>query len=907
MTISSSTRKAGPYTGNGVTTSFSFSFKVFTAADLQVVKTDLAGVESNLVLGTDYTVTLNANQNSNPGGSITATSAPASGIKITITSDLAYTQPVDLTNQGGFYPDVINAALDRATIQIQQLNEQVGRSAKLPISNQTDADALSADIVRLAASANNIDIVANDKANVDAVAGNATNINTVAGSIANVNAVGNNIANVNAVAGNATNINAVNANSANITAVAGNATNINAVNANSANINTVAGNNTNVTTVATNIASVNSAASNMAAIIDAPNQAAAAASSAAAAAASAASGMYSAVQDKSTNYTVVSGDAGDLIRVTTSGGARTITLPQISGAGIGDGFKIAIVKWTGDANAVTVARSGSDTINGATSYTIGNQYSSVTFVADLETAQWFAAASGLGTTNANVDTFSGDGSTVAFTLSGDPGTKNNTMVEVGGVYQNKATYSVSGTTLTFSTAPANGVSIEVNWNSPLAIGAPSDDTVSTAKLQASSVTTAKIADANVTTAKLADGALAATTQGLAKMADGFFTATAGALAKFADGFLSATTAGRAKMADLFVTTAKLDNNAVTPAKMANSGSEFGLNNRIINSRMEIDQANSGAAVTHSGGGDMYGPDMFVFNSNGTPQFSVQQVADAPPGYKYSAKITTTTAGTPAAGDFSYFAQYIEGVMVSDLAFGTASASPVTASFWVKSSLTGTFGAALKNGTNNRAYPFSFTINSANTWEQKFVNIPGDTTGTWATDNTIGMKLSIDIGSGPNNKGTAGAWNATANIGVTGGVNLVATAGATMNITGLDLRKGTYPSAPPADWRPYGTELALCQRYFQLFGGAGGAATSSQIHANCKFPVEMRAAPTVAVFNATSSLVGLNRPAANATGVASVWQVDRYSAGVAVNSSDTGMTAGSVAWLFGQCLSASARL
>jgi hypothetical protein len=191
--------------------------------------------------------------------------------------------------------------------------------------------------------------------------------------------------------------------------------------------------------------------------------------------------MYSAVQDKSANYTVVAGDAGDLIRVTTTSGAVTITLPTIST--VSDGFKIAIVKWTGDANAVTVARSSTNTINGATSVTIGAQYSSTIFVADFETNQWFAASSGLGTSNVAVDAFSGDNSTVAFTLSADPGSENNTQVYVSGVYQEKDTYTVSGTTLTFSTAPPTGTSnIEVVSSAPLAIGTPSDGTVTTAKL-----------------------------------------------------------------------------------------------------------------------------------------------------------------------------------------------------------------------------------------------------------------------------------------------------------------------------------------------------------------------------------------------------------------------------------------
>lgn len=220
-----------------------------------------------------------------------------------------------------------------------------------------------------------------------------------------------------------------------------------------------------------------------------------AANSAALAAAYVASGLYSSVIDKSANYTVVLGDAGALIRVTTTSGAIAITLPAIST--VPDGFKLAVVKWTGDSNAVTVSRSGSDTINGATSVSIGTQYSSTTFVADLESAQWFASSSGVGATNVNVQAFSGNGSTVAFTMSSDAGNENNTQVFVSGIYQEKDTYSLSGTTLTFSTAPPTGTSnIEVVWTTPLAIGTPSDGTV----------TTAKIVDANVTAAKLASGA-----------------------------------------------------------------------------------------------------------------------------------------------------------------------------------------------------------------------------------------------------------------------------------------------------------------------------------------------------------------------------------------------------------------
>lgn len=441
MTISSSTRKAGPFTGNGTTATYPFAFKIFQASDLLVVKTTPAGVESTLTLITDYTVSLNADQNSSPGGSITLTAGNlASGYLVTMTSQVPYTQTTDLTNQGGFYPAVITNALDKLTIQTQQLEEQVNRSAKLPISSTTDADALVADIVLLADSAANIDTVA-------------------------------------------TNITAVNTNATNITAIQNASTNAtNAAASASAAASSASSASSSASTATTQASSASTSASN-------------AASSAAQAAASAASGMYSAVQDKSANYTVVVDDAGDLIRVTTTSGAVTITLPQIST--VSDGFKVAIVKWTGDGNAVNVARSGSDTINGATSYSLGAQYGSVTLVADFETNTWFAAASGLGTSNVVVDRFSGNGSTTAFTLSGDPGAKNNTAIYISGVYQAKSTYSWSGTTITFSAAPPSGTNnIEVVWTAPLAIGTPSDGTV----------TTAKIADAAVTAAKMAAGA-----------------------------------------------------------------------------------------------------------------------------------------------------------------------------------------------------------------------------------------------------------------------------------------------------------------------------------------------------------------------------------------------------------------
>jgi hypothetical protein len=502
MTISSTNRRAGPYSGNGSQTAFPFSFKVFQASDMLVVKVQVStNIETTLTLTTDYTVALNADQNSNAGGNINLVTALPTGYKLVVSSKVEYLQETDLTNQGGFYPEVITDALDRLTIEAQQLKEGLDRAAQLPITSEADAAALVADIVRIADSADNLDTVATNITNVNTVATNITNVNTVAGISSNVTTVAGIASNVTTVAGISTNVTSVAGNATNINAVAGNATNINAVNSNSTNINAVAGNSTNINAVNSNSTNINTCATNISAIIDAPTQAANAASSAAAAAASAASGMYSAVQDKSANYTVVAADAGDLIRVTTTSGAVTITLPLIGSTGITDGFKIAVVKWTSDSNAVNIARSGSNTINGATSAQIGSQYSQIIFVADAETSTWFASQTGLGATNINVDVFSGNASTTAFTLSSDPSSKNNTYVSISGVYQAKSTYSVSGTTLTFSTAPPTGTSnIEVVYGTPLAIGTPSDGTVSTSKLVDANVTYAKIQ--NVTSGKV---------------------------------------------------------------------------------------------------------------------------------------------------------------------------------------------------------------------------------------------------------------------------------------------------------------------------------------------------------------------------------------------------------------------
>jgi hypothetical protein len=287
----------------------------------------------------------------------------------------------------------------------------------------------------------------------------------------------------------------------------------------------------------------------------------------------------------------------------------------------------------------------------------------------------------------------------------------------------------------------------------------------------------------------------------------------------------------------------------------NTTDRYGFVNRIINGDMRIDQRNAGAAVTTS---SAFPVDRFsAFNST-DGAFSAQQDSSAPAGFVNSVKWTTTTAdGTLTTDQNAQIFQRIEGTNVSDLGWGTASAKTVTLSFWVRSSLTGTFGGALKNSANTRSYPFTYAISVADTWEQKSVVIDGDTSGTWLTTNGIGVTLTFGLGAGPDRSGTAGAWNSNNNNSATGAVSVIGTLNATWYITGVQLEVGSV--ATPFERRPYGTELALCQRYYQKPGNAIWRGNNSSATGNfyywMPFATTMRAAPTMGVGTPTYSNAG----------------------------------------------------
>jgi len=272
-------------------------------------------------------------------------------------------------------------------------------------------------------------------------------------------------------------------------------------------------------------------------------------------------------------------------------------------------------------------------------------------------------------------------------------------------------------------------------------------------------------------------------------------------------------------------------------------------NLIINGDMRIDQRNAGASVS---GTTVYPVDRFRADEVTDGVTSCQQVSDAPADFSYSLKVTTTTADASLGADqYCRTRHRIEGYQIADFGWGTADAKSVTLSFWVKSSLTGTFGGALSNSAANRNYGIEYAISSANTWEYKTITIPGDTSGTWLTTNGIGIRLDFGLGVGTDySVATAGSWTSTSNALTTttaGLVSVIGTLNATWQITGVQLEVGSV--ATPFEHRSYGDELARCQRYYEngsyyIRYGISNSSITAACYTPAYFIVQKRDVPTV---------------------------------------------------------------
>ena len=277
-----------------------------------------------------------------------------------------------------------------------------------------------------------------------------------------------------------------------------------------------------------------------------------------------------------------------------------------------------------------------------------------------------------------------------------------------------------------------------------------------------------------------------------------------------------------------------------------------LKNRIINGAMVIDQRNAGASVTPTNG--QYVIDRYFASLSQASKYTVQQNAGSvtpPVGFTKYLGVTSSSAYSVVTGDYFLISQRIEGFNTADLAWGTANAKTVTLSFQVYSSLTGTFGGSLCNNALNRSYPFTYTISSANTWTTVSITIAGDTTGTWETSTSTGIQVNFGLGVGSTYSGTAGAWAGSAYFSATGATSVVGTSGATFYITGVQLEVGS--NATGFEYRQYGQELALCQRYYEVatYTGKqyqsianGNSQSTTSAETVYQFKVSKRTPPTL---------------------------------------------------------------
>lgn len=343
-------------------------------------------------------------------------------------------------------------------------------------------------------------------------------------------------------------------------------------------------------------------------------------------------------------------------------------------------------------------------------------------------------------------------------------------------------------------------------------------------------------------------------------------------------------------------------NAVNIAQLgSNNGT---MRNRIINGAMMIDQRNAGASTSVQTTTTYASCDRWYTGASANSKYTVQQNAGSvtpPAGFTNYIGITSSAATAVGAADYYYLSQRVEGYNVADFGFGTANAQPVTLSFWVRSSLTGTFSVSLFNSAANRFYPATYTISAANTWEQKSITVAGDTSGTWLTNNGIGMSVYFSLGLGSDYASTANTWASNGYV-ATGTTNLVATNGATFYITGVQLEEGT--AASPFENRLITTELSLCQRYCmrwcgnQPYEGIGGgsfnAFSSTGAQGIMSTPVSMRATPTI-----TFSTLGFTDVTAinNAVSNITLGTVNSGNNSLNLTITSTGMTSGRTGYLY----------
>jgi hypothetical protein len=275
----------------------------------------------------------------------------------------------------------------------------------------------------------------------------------------------------------------------------------------------------------------------------------------------------------------------------------------------------------------------------------------------------------------------------------------------------------------------------------------------------------------------------------------------------------------------------------------------GFRNLIINGDMRISQRGT-TAVNSGFANNVFGLDRWATYSSLNAKLSMIQSTVAPGEFAYSTLLTSLAATTPSSDAYYGLRHFMEGLNTAYLGWGTASAKTVTLSFWVRSSIAGTYTVSIKNPASSRMYTATYTITTANTWEKEIITIPGETSGSWSTNNTESLSLWFDLGSGADAVGAVNSWKTSFTPKTSGGVNWISTNGATFYLTGVQLEANTQPT--PFEQRPYGVELALCQRYFHVIPAGNIKAVNQYWNVGLSggnllishsFPVTMRVDPT----------------------------------------------------------------
>lgn len=301
-------------------------------------------------------------------------------------------------------------------------------------------------------------------------------------------------------------------------------------------------------------------------------------------------------------------------------------------------------------------------------------------------------------------------------------------------------------------------------------------------------------------------------------------------------------------------------------------------NLIVNGSCQVDQVNSGALITPVNGS--YPIDNGQYGTNIASKLQARQITTAlnSLGVSHSIEYSVLASYSPGVNDRFTHWFYAEGLNIAHLQWGTANAASVSLQFKARASVAGTYSGAIQNGANNRSYPFTFTLLANTDTQIKIENIPGDTTGTWPTTNVTALSVAFDLGCGTNKKNTANAWVTGDYEGVTGATNLVSQVnGSTLDITDVQLEKGSYCTT--FERKLYDQVLRECQRYAcstfpqgtawgqnagapgSLVVGSTASAYGTQLH--WRFPVPMRATPTITTYNPSAANANARNQAATA--------------------------------------------